>query len=138
MLLRHRVKLNNKGMSLLEVMIAMLFLMVVSMALMQTSIIGFQANLRNSLRGEAARIGDQAIGDLRARAYTQTVTDPLLNSGITTTTVTRNLRSFQTNYSVKTTITDISTNNKQLAVEIKWNFRGSDYLHVTSAILGRK
>ena len=91
------VKLNNKGMSLLEVMIAMAILMVVSLALMQTSLLGFQENLRNSLREEAVRIADQKIGDLRALAYMQTFTDPLLNAGATTATVTRNLRSFQKN-----------------------------------------
>jgi type IV pilus assembly protein PilV len=134
----HSVKLDNKGMSFLEVMIATVFLMIVSLALVQTSLLGFQENLRNTLREEAVRIADQKIGELRARAYTQTFTDPLLNATATTATVTRNLRSFQKDYSVTTTITDLSTDNKQITVEVKWNYKGPTFIHSTTVILGRK
>jgi type IV pilus assembly protein PilV len=137
----HSVKLNNRGMSLLEVMIATVFLMVVSLALVQTSLLGFQENLRNSLREEAIRIADQRIGDLRARAYTQTFTDPLLNSGATTTTMTRNLRSFQKNFVVTTTITDYISSiasNKQIVVKVEWPYKGSLFSHSTTIIMGRK
>jgi len=134
----HSVKLNNKGMSLLEVMIAIVFLMVVSLALVQTSLLGFQENLRNSLREEAVRIADQKIGELRARTYTQTFIDPLLNAGATTATVARNLRSFQKNYSVTTTITDLSTDNKQITAKVDWTYKGSTFSHSTTVILGKK
>jgi type IV pilus assembly protein PilV len=134
----HSVKLNNKGMSLLEVMIATVFLMVVSLALVQTSLLGFQENLRNALREEAVRIADQKIGDLRARAYTQTFTDPLLNAGATTVTVTRILRSFQKDYSVTTTITDLSTDNKQITVKVDWTYKGPTFSHSTTVIMGKK
>jgi type IV pilus assembly protein PilV len=134
----HSVELNSKGMSLLEVMIATVFLMVVSLALVQTSLLGFQENLRNSLREEAVRIADQKIGDLRARTYTQTFVDPLLNSGVTTTTMTRNLRSFQKDFSITTTITDLSTDNKQITVDVGWTYKGPTFSHSTTVILGKK
>jgi type IV pilus assembly protein PilV len=134
----HSVKLNNKGMSLLEVMIAIVFLMVVSLALVQTSLLGFQENLRNSLREEAVRIADQRIGELRSRTYTQTFIDPLLNAGATTVTVARNLRSFQKDYSVTTTITDLSTDNKQITAKVDWTYKGSTFSHSTTVILGKK
>lgn len=131
----HSVKLNNKGMSLLEVLIATLFLMVVSLALVQTSLLGFQENLRNSLREEAVRIADQRIGELRARAFT----DALLNAGPpTTATVTRNIRSFQKNYSVTTTITDLTSDNKQITAQVDWTYKGSPFSHSTTVILGKK
>ena len=137
--MEYSVKLDNKGLSLLEVMIAIVFLMVVSLALVQTSLLGFQENLRNSLREEAVRIADQKIGELRARTYTQTFTDPLLNAGPpTTATVARNLRSFQKNYSVTTTITDLSTDNKQITAKVDWTYKGSTFSHSTTVILGKK
>lgn len=132
------VKLDNKGMTFLEVMIATVFLMIVSLALVQTSLLGFQENLRNSLREEAVRIADQKIGELRARTYTQTFIDPLLNAGATTATVARNLRSFQKNYSVTTTITDLSTDNKQITAKVDWTYKGSTFSHSTTVILGKK
>jgi type IV pilus assembly protein PilV len=132
------VKLDNKGMTFLEVMIATVFLMIVSLALVQTSLLGFQENLRNSLREEAVRIADQRIGELRARSYTQAFIDPLLNTGATTTTVTRNLRSFQKNYSVTTTITDLSTDNKQITVDVSWTYKGPTFSHSTTVIMGKK
>jgi len=134
----HSVKLNNKGMSLLEVMIATVFLMVVSLALLQTSLLGFQENLRNSLRDEAVRIADQRIGDLRARTYTKAFTDPMLNSGVNTTTMTRKLRSFQKDFSITTTITDLSSDNKQITVVVSWTYKGPTFSHSTTVILGKK
>ena len=132
------VKLDNKGMTFLEVMIATVFLMIVSLALVQTSLLGFQENLRNSLREEAVRIADQRIGELRARAYTQAFTDPLLNPGVTPATVTRNLRSFQKDFSMTTTITDLSTENKQITVKVDWTYKGPTFSHSSTVILGKK
>jgi len=124
---------------MLEVLISLVILMVVSLALMRTSIVGVQANVQNSLREEAARIADKAVGDLRARAFSATgYTDPVLNTPTTTVTVERNFRSFKINYSVKTNIGDISASTKQVSVEVRWNYRGSVYSHITTAILGRK
>ncbi len=134
----HSVLQNSKGMSLIEVMIAILLLFVVSVALMQTSLLGFQQNMRNSMREEAVRIADQMVGDLRARAFTQEATDPVLNVPVSHATVTRNLRSFQAGFVTRTTITDISTQVKQVAVEVKWDFKGSTFSHTTNAILGKK
>ncbi len=134
----HSVLQDSKGMSLVEVMIAILLLFIVSVALMQTSLLGFQQNTRNSMREEAVRIADQIVGDLRARTYTLATTDPLLTAGTTSATVTRNLRSFQANFATTTNITDISPENKQVTVRVDWAFRGSNYSHITNAILGRK
>jgi len=125
-------------MSLIEVMIAMVFLMVVSLALVQTSLLGFQENLRISLREEAVRIADQKIGELRARAFTESFTDPLLNSGVTTTTVKRNLRSFQKDFSMTTTITDLNTDNKQITVNVDWTYKGPTFSHSTTVIMGKR
>ncbi len=129
---------NNKGMTLIEVMISITLLLIVSVALMQASLLGYQQNMTNSLREEAVRIGDDTMDVLRARPYTLATTDPLLSAGTTSATVTRNLRSFQAQFVTKTTITDISPENKQVAVEVDWNFKGLSYSHTTNAILGRK
>jgi len=128
--------LNSKGMSLLEIMISMLILTVVSMALLQTSLLGYQENLRNSLRDEAIRMADKTISDLRARPYTQAYSDPLLNSGTTVTTVTRSIRSAQKDYTVTTTINDISANTKQVTAAVAWQYRGTPFSHSTTVILG--
>jgi len=134
----HTVRQNNKGISMIEVLFSIVILMIVSMALMQTSIVGVQANLKNSLREEASRIADETIGDLRSRVFSAAITDSQLDAGTTNATVTRNFRSFKTDYSVKTTIGDISASSKQASVEVTWNFKGSAYKHITTAILGRK
>lgn len=134
----HNARLNNKGMSLLEVMIATIFLMIVSLALVQTSLLGFQENLRNTLREEAVRIADQRIGDLRGRAFTEAFTDPLLNAGVTTATVTRKLRSFQKDFTVTTTVTDLTQQNKQITVEVTWNYKGPVFSHSSTVIVGKK
>jgi type IV pilus assembly protein PilV len=129
-------------MSLIEIIIAMLILMVVSMALLQTGLLGVQENLRNSLREEAVRIADQRIGDLRGRAYYSQISfDPMLNSGFTTTTVTRYLRSFQKDFTVDTNIDDVNTtftSNKLVSVKVSWSHKGTLYDHTTTVMLGKK
>ncbi len=46
-------------------MIALVILMVVSLALMQTALLGIRENLRNAMRDEAVNIADQRMNELR-------------------------------------------------------------------------
>ena len=65
---------NKKGMSLIEVMMALLILAVVSLALMQTALLGMKENLRTAIRDEAVNLADQKMNELRS---TPTVSVPL-------------------------------------------------------------
>ena len=71
--------LNKKGMTLVEVMIAMLLSLVIFLALMQTSLISIDQNMRSSLRDEAVRIAEMRMDQTRNILFTAT-TDNLTGS----------------------------------------------------------
>ena len=56
--------LNKKGMTLIEVMIALVILLLVSLALMQTVTLGINSNVRNLLRDEAVKVADTRMIEL--------------------------------------------------------------------------
>ncbi len=81
---------NKKGVTLIEMMIALVILLVVSLALMQTAIIGMNVNLQNALRDEAVSIAEMRMNQLRSLPF------DLVTAG--TETVTRNFRGFTETY----------------------------------------
>lgn len=123
---------DSKGISLIEIMIAIVLLMIVSLALMQTSLVGYQANLQNSLREEATRVADQKMNELRDTAFAD------LSTAASTTTVARSFRGFTMNYTVVTdpTVT-VTANSKQVGVRVQWDYRGKTYDHSVTSIVGK-
>lgn len=53
--------LNKKGLTLVEVLIAMVVLLLVSLAMLQTALLGIDSNMRNVLRDEAVSIAEQRM-----------------------------------------------------------------------------
>src|SRR5512143_2070012 len=115
---------NKKGMTLIEVMVALVILLIVSLALMQTALLGISMNLRNSLRDEAVNIADMKMNELRALPYTYNYTDPQLSATgglVSGPTVTRNIRAATFGFTLSQNITDIS-DSKQITILVLWNF----------------
>ena len=124
---------NNRGMSLIELLIAMLILMIASMAIMQTALLAYQNNAKNLIRDEAVRIADEQVNDKLNLPF-----DSVL-SGTTTTTMTRDVRNFQAAYTATTTVTTIgSSDTKQVDVLIAWTFRGAPLNHRVTTIMGKR
>lgn len=69
--------LNKKGLTLVEVMIALVIFLFVFFALMQTALVGIDANMINSLRNEAVNIAEMRMNeDVRSIPFTSVVSDP--------------------------------------------------------------
>lgn len=58
--------LDNKGMSLVEVMVALVILLFVSLAMMQTALVSIESNMRNVLRDEAVSIAEMRMNDAKS------------------------------------------------------------------------
>jgi prepilin-type N-terminal cleavage/methylation domain-containing protein len=70
------VKLNRQGLTLVEVMIALLVMLVVFFALMQTALVGIDANMLNTLRGEAVNAAEKRMNaDVRNKPFASILTD---------------------------------------------------------------
>lgn len=67
---------DTNGLSLVEVMIAMVILLFVSLALMQTALVSIEANMKNVLRDEAVAVAEERISRAKALGFD----DPLLIS----------------------------------------------------------
>jgi prepilin-type N-terminal cleavage/methylation domain-containing protein len=109
--------LNKKGLTLVEVMIALVVLLIVSLALMQTALVSIDANMANILRDEAVSIAEMRMNEARNTPFNSLV-------GTLNTTVLRNFRNvanFQ--YNVTRTVTDLNTDNKQVNITVTWEWK---------------
>ncbi len=61
--------MNNRGVTLVEVMISMVILMVVFMGLIQASLLSINHNMRNAIRDEAVRVAAESMSRLRSFNY---------------------------------------------------------------------
>ncbi|MFI5294082.1 MAG: prepilin-type N-terminal cleavage/methylation domain-containing protein [Thermodesulfovibrionales bacterium] len=60
--------LNQKGVTLVEVLISLVILLIVFMGLIQASILSINHNLRNAMRDEAVRIASEYMSMARSTA----------------------------------------------------------------------
>jgi prepilin-type N-terminal cleavage/methylation domain-containing protein len=72
--------LNKKGLTLVEVMIALVVLLIVSLALMQTALVSIDANMNNSMRDEAVSVAEMRMNEARNLAWASLKTDASTDS----------------------------------------------------------
>lgn len=134
--------LNKKGMTLIEVMIALIILLIVMLALMQTVTLGINSNVSNLLRDEATNIAELRITELRNKLFT----DGILAATAGTDEVppvTREFRNFAVDFRPRRTIADLDGDNKRVDITITWEWRnrtvasGNPYTYTVSTIVRR-
>jgi type IV pilus assembly protein PilV len=123
--------LNKKGLTLVEVMIALVVLLLVSLALMQTALVSIDANMRNVLRDEAVGIAEMRMNEARNTPF-----DSLVSDGADIP-ITRNIRSI-TNfpYTTRMTVTNLNTVNR-VDITVGWTWKGENYTHSITTIVRR-
>lgn len=139
--------LNKKGVSLVEVMIALVILLLVFLALMQTALVSIDANIRNLLRDEAVSIAEQRMTALKNRLFTVAVTDAVLNDtgGVEAAdnvrvaapmnVIPRSFRNFSVDFFLWKNIDDLNTENKQITIIVRWTWKGEAYSHAISTVM---
>jgi len=137
--------INKKGMSLVEVMVALVILLFVSLALMQTALVSIEANMTNLLRDEAVSIAGMRMDQLRNISYAALQTDPNCDdlaedAGCTALeadadcTVSRSIRNNDYDFWTRTTVAGIG-DNKQVNVDIRWCWKDKVYKHKANTIM---
>lgn len=131
---------NKKGLTLVEVMIALVVLLLVFLALMQTALVSIDSNMINVLRDEAVNIAEESMNDAR--------NTPFNNLAAGTTDVSpppkslRNIAAFT--YTASRTVSDINTDSKQVVITVTWDWKerttanGNPYIHTISTVLRRQ
>ncbi len=125
------VLLNNRGFTLVEVLIALVVLLLVSLALMQTALVGIDANMLNVLRDEAVKIAETRMSETRNTAF-----DTIAADNITVPRNFRNISGFS--YNVGRTVTNFGTDNRQITITVAWNWKGNPYNHTITTIIRRQ
>lgn len=139
--------LNKKGFTLVEVMIALVVLLLVSLALMQTALVGIDSNMRNVLRDEAVGIAEMRMNEARNLPFTSTVDNLISDTGslagancptgfpATGVLIQRNLKNI-TNFDFCTNraVTPFGTDTKQINITVGWRWKGEGYTHSIATI----
>lgn len=122
---------NSDGYSLVEVMIALVVLLLVFLALMHTTVLSIDANMRNILRDEGVSIADRQMIAARNTAYVS------LTDGVTNGSLQSNLRNYTGTYQWWRQVGPLGSANegKQVVIRVSWDWKGVTYSHQTSSII---
>ena len=111
---------SNRGVSLVEVMIALVILLIVFLGLIQAAILSIDHNTRNEVRDEAVRIASEAMTQTRATAFSTLVDTGGACAALNPATVTRNFRNQAIIYNRCRTVANIDADNRQVTVTVTW------------------
>lgn len=118
------------GLTLVEVLMAMTILLFVSLALMQTALVSIDANTKNVLRGEAVAIAEDRMDAARNTPFAS------LPGFAVSGTATRDLRNIDDfPFTVTNSVSTVSANNRQVNVQVDWQWKGQSYTHSVSTIV---
>ncbi len=122
---------NNRGVTLVEVMISLVILLIVFMGLIQASILTINHNVRNEMRDEAVRVAAEYMSRTRANVFSSLVPNggfqPFpANPAVNPFLVTRNFRGLQRQYSVERWIEALDANTTRIAIRVRWLYTDDD------------
>jgi type IV pilus assembly protein PilV len=122
----YNADLNQKGFSLIELMIAMFIFMIVMLGMLAGVNSSIQTNKGNVLRDEAIRLAEDELSRLRSERFTSMGVSANLAATDWTgpNNITVNVRSGQITYALSRRITDIAggiSPLKRIDVAVGWN-----------------
>jgi type II secretory pathway pseudopilin PulG len=113
----HPATKNNDGMTLVEVLIALVITFIVFLGLSASGIFVMNENIKNSLRDEAVSVAGMEMEQVRNTTfdtlYDNTAPQP-------PSPVVRQIRGLTVNYGVTRTVTILDLNNLQVSINVTW------------------
>jgi type IV pilus assembly protein PilV len=125
---------NNHGFTLIEVLVAMVVMMVGLVGLLQSINVATEHNIRNYLRDEAVRVGNEKMRDDVTLPFTA------ITSNTGAFTLTRKVRTGSKSFAVKRTVTGLpasSPTSKKIDIVISWSYKGTTYTHTLYRIVAQ-
>ncbi len=135
---------NNKGFSLIELMIALFILAFSLLGFLGAMINSIDSNLQNELRNTAIRLASQIAETLLVQDFDNLAANP--DCSLTPYDSTNSclvpdfthypnysvtIRRFQQAYDVDWAITDLNLNLRQIEISINYTYRGQNFTHDT-------
>jgi prepilin-type N-terminal cleavage/methylation domain-containing protein len=107
---------QEKGFSLVEVVVAMTILLIVLLGVFATFTYAVSYNAGNNARSQALTVLQQEVELLRSKKFTPTITDPELQAGIKPA---KAVKSADGNgFVIETTVVDVTTTIKEINVKV--------------------
>ena len=143
MTLRARVR-SSKGFSLIEMMIAVVFIMISMLALLTATVASVRANMENEVRNTAIRLTNQTAEVLLSLPKDDVeLTDSNATVGVATThsrvdgssvqnekgfpPLTVSVRGFQQAFVVQWDVDERTATVKEVTINVSYEFRGKTY-----------
>ena len=116
---------DDRGMTLIEVMIAMVISFIIFIGISATGVFVLNENIKNTMRDEAVGVAEMSMEAARNTAFDNLSTLPPDN-------VVRQIRGLTVPFTVTRTVTNIDTagNNRQVVIQVAWS--KSDHLGTRS------
>jgi prepilin-type N-terminal cleavage/methylation domain-containing protein len=131
---------GEKGFNLVEVMIALVVVLLVSLAMMQTALVSIDSNMINVLRDEAVSLAEERISIDRNLALSTTDFDLNLSQEPVAVPVDRNVRNATVQYSARRTVNNYPLANpttKEVIETVTWTWKGQNYTYSGRTLLKR-
>lgn len=155
--------LSRKGMTLVEVLVALVVLLFVSLALMQTALLSIDANMKDSVRDEEVKVAEMRMSDARNLAWTDLTTETgntftlptaqddqacicrTASDGCTAGSyddgfpvkVQRHIRNVTINFYTRRVVNTINTVNNEVRIVVRGVYKDKCYSHISTTIVRR-
>lgn len=114
------VKLN-KGFTLVELLVSMAIIAICVIGLMNLSIAIMRNNVRNEIRNKGIEVLTNYVDNMTNQSFDD------ITVGNFTDTDNAKIRSFSLTYTISGSVTNPSTNEKDINATINWTYRGRNY-----------
>ena len=131
---------GEKGFNLVEVMIALVVVLLVSLAMMQTALLSIDSNMSNVLRDEAVSLAEERMSIDRNLALSTTDFDLNLSQEAVAVPVDKNVRNATVQYSARRTVNNHPLANpttKEVIETVTWTWKGQNYTYSGRTLLKR-
>lgn len=130
-----KLKSNDSGFTLVEVLVAIVILMVGLLGVMQSLNLAIATNLQNEMRTQGTMIGESQMAKIKSLPF-----DRITGADERSFTMPVNMRSTIINYTVTKKVDSIpplaiSPTMKRVNVGVSWTHRGNNHDYVVSGVV---
>lgn len=128
--------LNDRGSSIIEVLVALVLTSIIFAGLVQSSLVSMNMNMKNLLRDEAISIAEDRVNEAKNLAFDALATE---DEDYKRTIRGGNADSFI--FNVQTIVIPhpgpTNPSNKQIDITVRWTWKGNTYQHAISTLVRR-